>query len=330
MPFKERLKSGEPRKRAKQCHVPKDWSQYNQSLRKRGMLGLYLPKGELRTQLINEESYRTGQSGREPFYTPAYVALLFLLYRLHRFGLREFAGYMHDYWRERGIDLPVPSFGHLSDLFAGLDIAVRSRCTRAAGRVKDGEPVTAIVDSTGLRFSHAGAWYERKYGKPAPCTPWRVMHLAMDAGGDVLAVEITDTETGDSTGLDLLLPQVGEIDRLIADTAYYQIERNEQLIASGVVPVIPPKCDAVDDPDQNRWHDQLVRYRKEKGQYAFQNKYGYGLRARVEAQFSRIKRCLGDTLLTRRMASQVQEGRVIANLINQWNAFGQACCVKKA
>ncbi|RZF23322.1 transposase [Paraburkholderia sp. UYCP14C] len=54
------------------------------------------------------------------------------------------------------------------------------------------------------------------------------------------------------------------------------------------------------------------------------------MRARVEAQFSRIKRCLGDTLLTRRTASQVQEGRVIANLINQWNAFGQAQCVKKA
>jgi hypothetical protein len=50
------------------------------------------------------------------------------------------------------------------------------------------------------------------------------MHLAMDAGGDVLALEITDTETGDSSGLDRLLPQVGEIDRLIADPAYDQIE----------------------------------------------------------------------------------------------------------
>jgi IS5 family transposase len=157
-----------------------------------------------------------------------------------------------------------------------------------------------------------------------------MMHLAMDAEGDVLAVEITDTGTGDSSGLDLLLPQVDKIDRLIADTAYYQIERNEQLLASGVVPVIPPKADAVDDAKQNRWHDQLVRYLKEKGQYAFQNKYGYGLRARVEAQFSRIKRCIGDTLLTRRIASQTQEGRAIANLINQWNAFGQARCVKKA
>ncbi|MBR7964511.1 hypothetical protein KDW41_29365 [Burkholderia vietnamiensis] len=42
-----------------------------------------------------------------------------------------------------------------------------------------------------------------------------------------------------------------EIDRLIADTAYSQIERNEQLLASGVMRVILPKCDAVEDPHQN-------------------------------------------------------------------------------
>ncbi|MBR7964510.1 transposase [Burkholderia vietnamiensis] len=113
---------------------------------------------------------------------------------------------MRDYWRECGIDLPVPNFGHLLDLFAALDVGVRTHCSREAGRLNDGEPVTVIVDSTGLRFSHAGAWCEKKYGKPAHCTPWCVMHLATDTKGDVLAVEITDTETGDSSGLDLLLP----------------------------------------------------------------------------------------------------------------------------
>jgi hypothetical protein len=53
MPFKERLKSGQPRKRPKPGYVPQNWSEYNQSLRKRGMLSLYLPKGDLRSQLIN-------------------------------------------------------------------------------------------------------------------------------------------------------------------------------------------------------------------------------------------------------------------------------------
>ena len=66
----------------------------------------------------------------------------------------------HDYWRECGIDLPVPSFGHLSDLFAAeLDVTVRSRCTRAVERLKAVEPVTVIVDSTGLRFSRIHCRY---------------------------------------------------------------------------------------------------------------------------------------------------------------------------
>jgi hypothetical protein len=60
MPFKERLKSGEPRKRPKQSYAPQNWSEYNKSLRKRGMLSLYLPKGDLGSQLINEESYKKG------------------------------------------------------------------------------------------------------------------------------------------------------------------------------------------------------------------------------------------------------------------------------
>ena len=72
MPFKERLKSGRPRKRPKPGYVPQNWAEYNQSLRKRGMVSLYLPKGDLRSQLINEASYQKGLSGRESVYTPAF------------------------------------------------------------------------------------------------------------------------------------------------------------------------------------------------------------------------------------------------------------------
>jgi hypothetical protein len=64
--------------------------------------------------------------------------------------------------------------------------------------------------------------------------------------------------------------------------------------------------------------------------YAFQNKYGYGARSMVDAQFSRIKRCIGESLKTRRDASQKQEGKTIANLINLWNTFGKSECIKTA
>ncbi|KVD83294.1 transposase [Burkholderia ubonensis] len=63
---------------------------------------------------------------------------------------------------------------------------------------------------------------------------------------------------------------------------------------------------------------------------AFDNKYGSGKRARVEAQMSRIKRCIGSRLLTRRFESQQREGVIIANRVNRWNSFGKAVCVKTA
>ncbi|KVN39617.1 transposase [Burkholderia ubonensis] len=69
---------------------------------------------------------------------------------------------------------------------------------------------------------------------------------------------------------------------------------------------------------------------KDKGIHAFRNKYGYGQRARVESQISRIKRCIGARLLTRRLESQQREGVIIANLLNLWNSFGRPVCVKNA
>jgi hypothetical protein len=48
----------------------------------------------------------------------------------------------------------------------------------------------------------------------------------------------------------------------------------------------------------------------------------------VEAQISRIKHCVGTSLLTQKIETQKFEGKVIANIINQWNAFVKCTSVK--
>ena len=68
MPYKERLKSGNPRKRAKAKYRITNWSQYNQSLKNRGKISLYFPKGDIAVQFINEEPYEKGISGRHITY----------------------------------------------------------------------------------------------------------------------------------------------------------------------------------------------------------------------------------------------------------------------
>jgi Transposase DDE domain len=214
--------------------------------------------------------------------------------------MRQIAGYMQDYWETLGLDIAVSSYGHLSDLFSKLDIAVKQRCKRLARRLANGEDVAVIIDSTGLSFDRASQWYEEKYSKTAACTPWRKIHLAIDPDMNIHAIEITSTEASDSEGMDRILPTDLPIDRVIDDGAYYSIERVEALNNRGIVAVIPPPSHAVVHGDENtQSHDQMVQYILDKGSiYAFHKKYGNGLRALVEAQISRIKRCIGAKLLT--------------------------------
>jgi hypothetical protein len=331
MPYKARLKQGEPRKRKKPGYRVTNARAYNQSLRKRGMISLYVPSGDLKAQFINAKVRTPGVSGREPTYTSAYIELIYTFYRLFVWGMRQITGYMEDYWATRGLDIPVPSSSQLCERFAALEVSVRQRSVQLARRFASGEAITMIVDSTGLSFGRASEWYEQKYGRKATQTPWRKMHLSIDADMNVHAVRITTTEVSDSEVMDAVLPVDMPLERVIADGAYYSIERTEALSGAGVTPVIPPPAHAVvHGNDRTRWHDQIVKYIEDKGIYAFHKKYGYGLRARVEAQISRIKRCIGATLLTQKIASQESEGVVIANIINLWNAFGRPVCVKNA
>jgi hypothetical protein len=119
------------------------------------------------------------------------------------------------------------------------------------------------------------------------------------------------------------------LDRVIADGAYYSIERTQALSQAGITPVIPPPAHAVvHGKPETGWHDQITAYITEQGIYAFQKKYGYGVRSLVEAQISRIKRCIGERLLTQKLSSQEGEGVIIASPVNLWNSFGRSVCVK--
>ena len=60
MPYKEREKTGLARKKDKPKYKVTNWSQYNQSLRKRGMISLYFPKGNLESLFINDQPYVKG------------------------------------------------------------------------------------------------------------------------------------------------------------------------------------------------------------------------------------------------------------------------------
>ena len=68
------MPAANPRK--KPTYKVTNWTQYNQSLKKRGCLSLYFPYGNLETQLFNSESYVKGIPGQQITYKQAYVELI--------------------------------------------------------------------------------------------------------------------------------------------------------------------------------------------------------------------------------------------------------------
>jgi len=66
MPYKERIKTGEERKRSKVQYKVTNWGLYNRSLRNRGKISLYFPQGDIQSLFINDRPYEEGLSGRQP------------------------------------------------------------------------------------------------------------------------------------------------------------------------------------------------------------------------------------------------------------------------
>ena len=221
MPYKEskklckKLPDRVPRKNPQ--YKVTNWPVYNKSLKKRGQLSLLFPSGDLQDFLVNKDSYSKGHVGRYAFYQPAYIELIYIHYRLFGWGMRQIQGYFEDLWQIRGLDIPVPSFGSLSDLFGTISLEINQFCHKVQKRIENGEAVDLIADSSGMSFSKASGWYENKYDKPCQKRPWKKMHLSMDPKMTIHALKMTTDRVDDRDVLDDLIPDDLNIDKFIAD-----------------------------------------------------------------------------------------------------------------
>ena len=178
--------------------------------------------------------------------------------------MRQTIGYLEDMWEEKGLNIAVPSFGHMSDLFAKMSIKVKHYCKKAVKRAKEGEKVDLIADSTGMRFDKAGQWYEEKYGKKSKKRPWRKIHISINSDNmEIEAIETTENNVGDTEVCEDLIPDDINVGKMIADKGYYSIALLEKLCSQGIIPVIPPPHNAVIHGEEwSKWHDDVKRHVK--------------------------------------------------------------------
>src|SRR4051794_33026277 len=285
-------------------HIPEqkrkvvNWREYDESLRRRGSLTVWISDEVIEAW---KASPRTGRGGR-PEYSDLAILTGLTLKAVFRLAYRQTEGLIGSVIGFLGVDLAVPDHSTLCRRAETLEVprpkprgaGAGAGADAAAGGADDGaEPLHLLVDSTGLKLIGAGEWLVEKHGTKRRRS-WRKMHLGVDADtGRIVAATLTDRDEDDAAQVGPLLDQVAEpVASVTADGPFDKA----RVSADGAEPhpdaavIVPPRSTAVPSataetvPTQRDRHLQLIA---EKGRMGWQKATGYNARARAEAAISR-------------------------------------------
>lgn len=114
------------------------WKSYNEALRRRGSLLIWLDKDMVWLAI------RAGRRGRPPAFSDAAIQFCLMVKVLFGLPLRQTTGMIASILEMAGPDWPVPDFSTLSRRQRTLAVQIPYR--RGPG------PLNLLVDSTGIKF----------------------------------------------------------------------------------------------------------------------------------------------------------------------------------
>ena len=291
-----------------------NWKSYNDALRRRGSLLIWLDKDM--TWLAN----RAGRPG-PPVFSDAAIQFCLMVKVLFGLPLRQTTGMVASILKMAGLDWPVPDFSTLSRRQKTLAVQISSR--RAPG------PLNLLVDSTGIKFLGDGEWLARKHGTHRR-RQYRKVHLAMDtATGDIRAVEFTSSRDGDSPVLPDLLDQIPpdeQIGTVIGDGAFDTRRCHTAILDRGGTAVIPIRKNGrlwKEDCPAACARNDILRATRRFGRANWKQWSGYHARSRIEARMRCLK-SFGERIASRDPDRQTAEVHIRIALMNRFNALGTA------
>lgn len=303
-----------------------NWPQYNRALINRGALTLWLDEKTLAAWYYGGPQLAGGAYR----YSDACIQCCLSIKAVLGLAFRQTQGLIHSLLETMKLSLQPPSYTQLCRRQAKLTMAFEPPHPPPP----DNEPLHLVIDSTGLKVYGEGEWRVRQYGITKRRT-WRKLHLALDETTNLIhAVELTTNAVSDAATLEPLLAGVSQpISKVGADGAYDQVKVYDVLAARQIVPLIPPRVNAV------IWTDEagnpLVHPRNESltiidviGLGAWKQQSGYHRRSKAETGMFRWKTIFGAQLATRLLAHQQIEAQVKATCLNRLTQLGMPKTVR--
>ncbi|SDR45427.1 IS5 family transposase [Pseudovibrio sp. Tun.PSC04-5.I4] len=296
-----------------------NWRDYNESLRNRGDLTIWVSREIGKEWSAQRRTTRGGQRK----YSDLAIEVCLTLRSVYALALRQSQGFMRSVVRLMQVDLSVPDFSTLSRRAGGLQITKPAKART--------ETVHLVVDSTGVKIYGEGEWLQNKHKTKAMRRSWRKLHLGMDLNtGEIVCSDLTYENVGDPTVLPDLLDQVdGPVNKFLGDGAYDGEPTRRVLetrYGDDVEIIIPPPKTAVLSPEADRnpsSRDKHILAIKDKGRLGWQKQTGYNQRSRIETQMGRWKQVIGNKLKARTFNNQRTETKIGVSILNTITKLGR-------
>ena len=290
-----------------------NWADYNKALMQRGSLTIWFDVEALDQW---KSPTQTGHPGHPFEYGDMAIECALTLKAVYHLPFRQTQGFLGSLLQLVHLDWDVPDYTTLCRRQKTVAVPLAAQPATQARHV--------VIDATGLKVSGEGEWQVKTHGKTRRRV-WRKIHLGSDeATGDVVACEVTESNSHEKEELPGLLDQVADpIAQVSTDGAYDFKTCYDAIAEREARAVIPPRSNAIIwDNGAMDARDANLRRIHAIGRNAWKMESGYHRRSLVETGIFRLKRIFGNTLSSHLLAHQRCEVRVRCAALNTMTALG--------
>jgi hypothetical protein len=298
----------------------RNWSQYNESLKKRGSLSLWISEDAIEKWQSPKNSHFIGAPQQ---YSDDAILCIMALKVVYSMPYRQLIGFVQSIFVLMQVTLKIPHF---------TTVATRAKqLGKYCKRISKNSPTDLVFDSSGFKIYGEGEWKVRQHGKQKR-RRWKKFHIGVcPSTHEIVVAEVTELETADcEVGPKLLKKAPRSVKRVIGDGAYDTWDCYKNAYENGQKLIVPPRAGAIfnekEEPWQQARNDAILQIiglgNDEEAIKLWKKLVGYHDRSLVETAFSRFKGIFGSRLFSRSIDNQEVELKLKAYVLNEMTKMG--------
>jgi hypothetical protein len=316
--MQKQTKPHRPKAAKRSQYKIKNWKEYNQALKQRGSLEIWIEKDTKSQWYYRGKSQRGGQYK----YSDTCIEMAAVLREIYHLPYRQLEGFLQSLISRMGWSVNVPDYTVINRRKRKLEIVI----SQSVSQTKRKKYI--VIDSTGLKVYGEGEWKVRQHGWGKHRT-WMKVHVAVDEDTAIIeSCAITTNSITDAAMVESLLDEVtGEVNKVAADGAYDQTKVYALLKKRRINPIIPPRKGARikkhgNRPGQPLARDKNIRDIRKMGRKQWKKKTNYHRRSIAENSMYRFKMVFGGKLISRVKEQQQVEVKIKCKLLNKMTELG--------